>query len=316
MPGRADDQPLLRDHDSDVLQGARRAAPCPAQHRSRSLPQSSRSRHSVRAGRRISGNRALTPRTGFRTTHKCPAPCQHLSACRRGGFVEREGKPVPELVAFVPEKKSDDGLTIGPQLSELSRRRGSDRQPPARAVGGVREPRALREAGWRQAAAQRVCPMEPFEGMFEVAAPLARVGPIEGRLNTRLSFYLARDTLVPLQHGRLLTLASAPTTRGRHPAPAECWSRKDCPPFRWGEALSSVPRGTRTTRFGRPGGKIGWPSWRRSSPILGMTPTPRTGRAQSTSSCAASPSTTTWRARSGVGPSPSAPRASSWSAAR
>jgi hypothetical protein len=292
----------------------------------RARPSTDRDRcHSRRAHATPSGR--VGESQGIGPSHLGPDFERHTSARRRASTsrraaeaasrpVEREGKPVPELVAFVPEKKSDDGLTIGPQLSELSRRRGSDRQPPARAVGGVREPRALREAGWRQAAAQRVCPMEPFEGMFEVAAPLARVGPIEGRLNTRLSFYLARDTLVPLQHGRLLTLASAPTTRGRHPAPAECWSRKDCPPFRWGEALSSVPRGTRTTRFGRPGGKIGWSSWRRSSPILGMTPTPRTGRAQSTSSCAASPSTTTWRARSGVGPSPSAPRASSWSAAR
>jgi hypothetical protein len=119
MPGRADDQPLVRDHDSDVLQGARRAAPCPAQHRSRSLPRSSRSRHSVRAGRRISGNRALTPRTGFRTTHKCPAPCQHLSACRRGGFAP----PLSAKAGLSPSwwlssrRSLDDGLMIGLPLS-------------------------------------------------------------------------------------------------------------------------------------------------------------------------------------------------------
>ena len=40
------------------------------------------------------------------------------------------------------------------------------------------------------------------------------------------------------------------------------------------------------------------------------TPTSRTGRARSTSSCAASPSTTTSKARSGAARSPSAPRAS------
>ena len=36
------------------------------------------------------------------------------------------------------------------------------------------------------------------------------------RLDARLAPYLTRDTLVPLQHSRLLTLVSAPTTRGRH----------------------------------------------------------------------------------------------------
>jgi hypothetical protein len=47
----------------------------------------------------------------------------------------------------------------------------------------ARAPRAVRG---RQAAAQLFCPLEPFERALEVAQPLARVHPIEGRLDARL----------------------------------------------------------------------------------------------------------------------------------
>jgi hypothetical protein len=87
----------------------------------------------------------------------------------------------------------------GPRADQMARgqtRRRAGRRP---ALSGrfTGPPRAQREVGRRQAAAQQVCRFEPLERLSK--SPTARTRePDEGRLDARLTPYLTRKPLVPL----------------------------------------------------------------------------------------------------------------------